>query len=275
MNIFILLRCSVPSCWTNMAAWYTIAYHCAERVNDQFVFCFWGRFCSQISKLSEKVRSESELRGSQASLASTGKDKEGPKKGEPTTARPVIEEEKKSEKQPQEKDKLIQAETVETGRVNVLVKHICDALWGSWFCIILKGWSQSSFCQTIPLFIFAGICFSFQRYQLCSDDFWCIRFSSCKFRSSYTKTNDSKNKLRVPGEDGVSQVWYIVEIHHSGWKPSKLGCFDINCPDVDPLFLCYCCWTLCRLLSSFKVGDVIGWLWFCSMVCFCCWELDG
>ena len=25
---------------------------------------------------------------------------------------------------------------------------------------------------------------------------------------------------RVPDQNGVSQIWYIVEIHHSGWKPS-------------------------------------------------------
>ena len=99
--------------------------------------------------------SESELRGSRASLASTGKDKEGLKNGEPTTVKPVIEEEKKSEKQPQEKDKLIQAETVETGLVNaVLVEHVCDALWGLWFCIYLEGLKSE-------LFILAGICFSF------------------------------------------------------------------------------------------------------------------
>ena len=26
---------------------------------------------------------------------------------------------------------------------------------------------------------------------------------------------------RVPNQNSVSQAWYIVEIHHSGWEPSK------------------------------------------------------
>ena len=30
-----------------------------------------------------------------------------------------------------------------------------------------------------------------------------------------------KKKSRVPDQNGVSQAWYIVEIHHSGRKPSK------------------------------------------------------
>ena len=29
---------------------------------------------------------------------------------------------------------------------------------------------------------------------------------------------------RVPSQNGVSQAWYIVEIHHSGRKPSPLCC---------------------------------------------------
>ena len=29
------------------------------------------------------------------------------------------------------------------------------------------------------------------------------------------------SKSRVPSQNGVSQAWYIVEIHHSGRKPSK------------------------------------------------------
>ena len=36
--------------------------------------------------------------------------------------------------------------------------------------------------------------------------------------------NKKKYQLisRVPDQDGVSQAWYIVEIHHSGWEPSIL-----------------------------------------------------
>ena len=30
-----------------------------------------------------------------------------------------------------------------------------------------------------------------------------------------------EQKARVPDQNGVSQAWYIVEIHHSGWEPSK------------------------------------------------------
>ena len=29
------------------------------------------------------------------------------------------------------------------------------------------------------------------------------------------------NRSRVPDQNGVSQAWYIVEIHHSGQEPSK------------------------------------------------------
>ena len=31
-------------------------------------------------------------------------------------------------------------------------------------------------------------------------------------------------KSRVPDQNGVSQAWYIVKIHHSGQKPSKYTC---------------------------------------------------
>ena len=36
------------------------------------------------------------------------------------------------------------------------------------------------------------------------------------------------NISRVPGQNGVSRAWYIVEIHHSGWKPSI--CSSVSCP---------------------------------------------
>ena len=32
---------------------------------------------------------------------------------------------------------------------------------------------------------------------------------------------------RVPDQNGVSQAWYLVEIHHSGWKPSILACVSL------------------------------------------------
>ena len=43
-----------------------------------------------------------------------------------------------------------------------------------------------------------------------------------------TKTKQNKQKnihpktliLRVPDQNGVSQAWYTVEKHHSGWEPS-------------------------------------------------------
>ena len=33
--------------------------------------------------------------------------------------------------------------------------------------------------------------------------------------------DDSSFKSRVPDQNGVSEAWYIAEIHHSGQKPSK------------------------------------------------------
>ena len=33
---------------------------------------------------------------------------------------------------------------------------------------------------------------------------------------------------RVPNQNGVSQVWYIVEVHHSGRKPSIFMCMTVN-----------------------------------------------
>ena len=66
--------------------------------------------------LSERVRQDSEVTGSQVSLASVGKDSR--KKLDRQT---TMEEEKNIEKQAKEKDKLIQAESVETGRVSVFM----------------------------------------------------------------------------------------------------------------------------------------------------------
>ena len=83
------------------------------REEEQFRHCF--PLCRQITKLSERVRSDSEVTGSQVSLASAGK--EGRRKLERQVT--VVEEEKLIEKQTKEKDKLIQAESVQTGRVSV------------------------------------------------------------------------------------------------------------------------------------------------------------
>ena len=83
------------------------------REEEQFRHCF--PLCRQITKLSERVRSDSEVTGSQVSLASAGK--EGRWKLERQVT--VVEEEKLIEKQTKEKDKLIQAESVQTGRVSV------------------------------------------------------------------------------------------------------------------------------------------------------------
>ena len=63
------------------------------------------------------MRHDSEVTGSQVSLASVGKD--GRKKLDRQTM--VVEEEKNIEKQAKEKDKLIQVESVETGRVSVFM----------------------------------------------------------------------------------------------------------------------------------------------------------
>ena len=41
---------------------------------------------------------------------------------------------------------------------------------------------------------------------------------------------------RVPDQNGVSQAWYIVEIHHSGRKPSI---YPVEAGD-DPWFCCSC-----------------------------------
>lgn len=66
----------------------------------------------QVSELTQRIRSNSEIRGSSQSITSL--DKGGARKPELQTA---VLEDGKTGKQPQEKDKLIQAETVETGRV--------------------------------------------------------------------------------------------------------------------------------------------------------------
>ena len=44
--------------------------------------------------------------------------------------------------------------------------------------------------------------------------------------------------LRVPNQNGVSQAWYILEIYHSGWKPSKI--------------ILLVCHVLCLPLTLFK-----------------------
>ena len=43
---------------------------------------------------------------------------------------------------------------------------------------------------------------------------------SCGISSGFTCRYLMRNISRVPDQNGVSQAWYIVEIHHSGWKPS-------------------------------------------------------
>ena len=87
--------------------------------------------CRQITLLSERVQSESELRGSQLSLTSEGKSK--PRKLERQAT--VVEEEKNIEKQAKEKDKLIQAETVETGRVREHEYFI--QIGYIWICVLV------------------------------------------------------------------------------------------------------------------------------------------
>jgi hypothetical protein len=97
----------------------------------------------QISKLSERVRTDSENTGSHWSLQSASRDKEV--KGDPSVDTQVAdnhvmkhgsvnnvgkgdaaaEEEKEGDKPPTEKDKLIQAEAVETGRVRCFVMCFC------------------------------------------------------------------------------------------------------------------------------------------------------
>ena len=42
-------------------------------------------------------------------------------------------------------------------------------------------------------------------------------------------TKSPAYKSRVPRQNGVSQAWCIVEIHHSGWKRSKLHSFINRC----------------------------------------------
>ena len=42
------------------------------------------------------------------------------------------------------------------------------------------------------------------------------------FKAEFSSTNHH-NKSRVPNQNGVSQAWYIVEIHHSGREPSKFN----------------------------------------------------
>ncbi|XP_076459189.1 multidrug resistance-associated protein 1-like [Babylonia areolata] len=78
---------------------------------------------SQISRLSERVQSEPEVRGSQLSLTSSHKDlaKKAEKSPEKSPEKAHQEEGKNMEKEPKEKDKLIQAESVETGQVKFSV----------------------------------------------------------------------------------------------------------------------------------------------------------
>ena len=45
----------------------------------------------------------------------------------------------------------------------------------------------------------------------------------------------SQYTLRVPDQNGVSQAWYTVEIHHSGRKPSTYSPECSKCSPADPL----------------------------------------
>ncbi|KAL8585023.1 hypothetical protein ACOMHN_043659 [Nucella lapillus] len=75
---------------------------------------------NQISRLSERVQSASDVRGSQTSLTASNKDLA--KKGDKGMDKAGEEDGKKEDgKPPQEKDKLIQDESVQTGRVKFSV----------------------------------------------------------------------------------------------------------------------------------------------------------
>ena len=53
---------------------------------------------------------------------------------------------------------------------------------------------------------------------------WWKNCGSCQYDDKVQPGKDShllKSKTRVPDQNGVSQAWYKVEIHHSGRKPSK------------------------------------------------------
>ena len=50
-----------------------------------------------------------------------------------------------------------------------------------------------------------------------------VTFLMQKECKTFLKTKQVNIKSRVPHQNGVSQVWYIVGIHHSGRKPFGLS----------------------------------------------------
>ena len=74
---------------------------------------------------------------------------------------------------------------------------------------------------------------------------------------------------RVPDQNGVSQAWYIEEIHHSGWKPSICSSF------FDTTNRAACVLTteaLITALSQFRffcVHIILPFHWLCGGACQC------
>ena len=46
---------------------------------------------------------------------------------------------------------------------------------------------------------------------------------------------------RVPDQNGASQAWYIVEIHHSGWKPSLFYSVQLSDESISEVRLVHAC----------------------------------
>ena len=77
------------------------------------------------------------------------------------------------------------------------------------------SWSMITFSSSSSILFHD----TYTKYWVCKD-----RNQGRKVGRNTAKAVNCKHttaKSRVPDQNGVSQAWYIVQIHHSGWKPSK------------------------------------------------------
>ena len=96
----------------------------------------------------------------------------------------------------------------------------------------------------------------------------------CKNRMG--KKLDPRDITRVPDQNGVSQAWYIVEIHHSGREPSISG--NAEEEEIEWTEKCFAC-------SAFECMGSYGiWLFWgcevylrhlCCVIWYCMWQGYG
>ena len=132
---------------------------------------------------------------------------------------------------------------------SVLVHWTCDLMQNIKACVSDTMWPRTKMFISL-----AGIelfCWSFHELLMlyfCPESQlpgWQKWIHACTPCSCWSKRTEHF-KSRVPDQNGVSQAWFIVEIHHSGQKPSKWSLF------ITPYLITHFC---CKFLSRMTKGS--------------------